>query len=271
MPATTDSCYLTLIRSILDQNIKIQTRNSHTYRSAGISLLTSGETPLISIRKTAWKSALREWEWFMSGSNDIEDLHESVRHWWQPWADKYGRIRYNYSEQFRRFDGPDGPFDQIATLISGIRQHPYSRRNVITTWNTADMNSKDCPITNCHGTVIQTFVQPQGTLDLVTYQRSVDVICGLPHNWIQYWAFLVWLAHRTGCEVGKLQWIGGDCHIYEEHLAITEELRNLDLAQLAIKTPKLIYKPTDKEFLADDFTLDGEYSPIILTKAEMVV
>src|SRR5690606_26897284 len=126
------------------------------------------------------------------GSEDIKDLHPSVRPWWEPWANIEGQVLFNYSDQFRAFAGTDGRVvDQIEYLIDGIKNHPYSRRNVITTWNAADMTNPACPITNCHSTVTQAFVNPDNSLHLVTYQRSVDVICGLPHNWIQYWSFLL--------------------------------------------------------------------------------
>ena len=131
-------------------------------------MYTFKSTPLVSTRRTAWLNALREWEWFMSGSNDINNLHEKVHHWWQPWADKEGYINYNYSAQFRgamgsALDTRGSPIelDQIKYLQDAIKNHPYSRRSVITTWNAADMTALDCSITNCHGTVIQAFVEPE--------------------------------------------------------------------------------------------------------------
>lgn len=210
-----DDIYTGLISDVLTTGDEITTRNATVRRLIHYPVeITS--TPLVSVRKTAWKNALREWEWFMSGSPDINDLHPSVRPWWTPWADKTGWVNWNYSMQFRRYGDTSG-FDQIAYLIDGIKNHPFSRRNVITTWHTEDMNREDCTITNCHGTVIQAFVRPDDSLHLVTYQRSVDVVCGLPHNWLQYWAFLLWVAHWSWRAVGSLTWIGGDVHVYEEH------------------------------------------------------
>jgi thymidylate synthase len=263
---TADITYRKLLNSLLFSPTWLPGRNGRTNRLTAYQVLFF-RTPLIVARRTAWKNALREWEWFMSGSNYIGDLHESVRKWWEPWTNYLGNVQYNYSRQFRFFASKTGYIDQIKTLIKGIKEHPYSRRNVITTWNTAEMNSPHCPITNCHGTVIQAFVDNFNRLTLVTYQRSVDVICGLPHNWIQYWAFLVWLAHRTGKKPYKLTWIGGDVHLYEKHMDMAKRIIEED----PHKQPELIYKPTSDEFLADDFTLDGEYHPIINESVEMIV
>lgn len=245
---------------------RVQTRNSGCWRAIGLTA-EFDSTPLVSIRKTAWKSALREWEWFMSGSNDINDLHESVRHWWQPWA-KDGVVANNYSVQFRSFVGRDLYFDQIEWVIDAIKEHPFSRRNVITTWNPYEMQLKETPITNCHGSLIQFFGHEDGSLSMKMDQRSCDVVCGLPHNWIQYWAFLMWIAHRTGRKVGKFYWGGGDVHVYDAHMDIVRKMRN---AMREINTPQLVYSPTSDGFKADDFSLAGSYEPVVTDKAEMIV
>lgn len=249
---------------------EVSTRNSVCFRAL-CCRARFVSAPLVGVRKTAWKNALREWQWFMSGSADILDLHESVRHWWRPWATENGYIPFNYSVQFRDAIGAAGRrTDQIANLIDGIRNHPGSRRLVITTWNAAEMWSPDCPITNCHNTVTQCFVGADGALNMKTYQRSADVVCGLPHNWIQQWAFLMWLAHRSGRRVGWLEWEGGDCHVYKAHNDLT--VRILRAAQnQRPPVPRLVYAPTSDEFLADDFSLDGPYEPVITERAEMIV
>ncbi len=262
-----DQTYQFLIENILHNGHTLTTRNSVVKRIFARTL-TFTSTPLISVRKTAWKNALREWEWFMSGSTNIKDLHDAVKPWWKPWANVWGDVHFNYSAQFRaayECEGTD--FDQIQYLIDGIKEHPFSRRNVITTWNTMDMASKDCPITNCHGTIIQAFVNPNNSLHLVTYQRSVDTICGLPHNLIQYWAFLLWLAHLTSRTVGSLTWIGGDVHVYEAHFPLAHKI----LAVTPKASPELVYKPTSEQFLAEDFTLFSPYFPVLTDRAEMIV
>lgn len=266
-----DTVYLDLLRRVLTDGEEVVTRNDRVRRLVAEKVEFTS-TPLVCVRRTAWKNCLREWEWFMSGSMDINDLHPSVRPWWEPWAVGCagGRVvPSNYSSQFRRFYGEDGyPFDQIDALVRGVRDHPNSRRNVITTWNTADMNSPDVTITNCHGTVIQAFVSPSNQLTLVTYQRSVDIVCGLPHNWLQYWAFLLWLAWQTGREVGKLVWVGGDVHLYDAHRELAEKILR---QSPTLATPQLVFRPSSQNFQAEDFGLDREYVPSLTDRAEMIV
>lgn len=268
---TTDEIYGDLIARILCTGQRLQTRNS-VCRRVFAEKIVFESTPLVSVRKTSWKNSLREWEWFMNGSNRLVDLHPAVRPWWKSWTDEAGDISNNYSVQFRSTYGMDEyqePVDQIALLIEGIREHPNSRRNVVTTWNAADMVHPSTKLTNCHNTVTQAFVDDHNALHLVTYQRSADVICGVPHNWLQMWAFLQWLAYRGDRSVGTLIWIGGDVHVYEKHDQLAAKI--VAYVEDAVVAPVLVYTPTSDDFRADDFTLSGPYEPVLLDRAEMIV
>lgn len=260
---TTDEVYADLIRTCLDGE-RVQTRNAECFRRIHWSV-TFDRTPLVGLRKTPWKTALREFEWFLSGSSNIALLHESARDWWRPWADfQSGQVAFNYSHQFRRYNGR---FDQIEHLIRGVRDHPFSRRNVITTWHAEEMAQPWCPITNCHHSLTCASVDGGNRLSLLTVQRSADVIVGLPANWIQTWAFLLWLARRTGRGVGTLTWVGHDNHVYSAH---EEVARRILAVADAPPTPELVYAPTSEDFLAADFSLSGDYRPVLTERVEMV-
>lgn len=265
-----DVIFLKLLKTIEKDGIDVITRNATTKRAINLNAVFDS-TPLISLRRTAWKNALREFEWFMSGSSNIKDLHEKVRKWWEPWADERGFIRNNYSKQFRQFKGDEGTVDQVQYMIDTLKNHPNSRRNTITTWNTADMISPNTPITNCHGSLIQAFVDTKDQVHLTMYQRSADMVLGVPHNFIQYWAFMMWLAHKSGRKPGSLYWVGGDCHIYPDHRDMFNRMMSEFLYSPPYETPELIYVPTSEEFKADDFKLDREYKPLIKESLKMTV
>lgn len=264
--------YKELIKFVLDGE-EVFTRNSKVMRNLNF-MVTFDKTPLVSLRRAGWQNSLREWEWFMSGSNNINDLDERVQKWWKPWASETGTIHNNYGSQFRAFEGYNEEqghtdyWDQIEGLIKGIKKHPMSRRNVITTWHTYDMNQSITPVTNCHGSLIQCFVDKSNKLHMTMVQRSADVIIGVPHNIFQYWAFLTWLAYRTDKKVGTFTWTGTDLHIYEEHYDLAQEILE---ATDEKDIPELVYTPTSEEFKAEDFTLDRKYIPVIKKSAKMVV
>lgn len=283
-----DFAYTKLLRNCMNSggSEEVVTRNSKCRRMF-VSTILFQSTPLVTVRKTAWKNALREMEWFLSGSNNINTLHKDVQHWWRPWADKDGYVYNNYSDQFTNFNGLESHYDdfnvnvgginQIKYLLDGLREHPYSRRNVITTWNTADMAHSNTPITNCHGTIIQTFVDIQKKLHLYMYQRSCDLLLGVPHNWIQYWAFLLYLARHSGLGVGSFIWTGGDIHIYESHFQTVNKLLDLNYKQFANRNVSMSYNREAEMtgvpiFKADDFTINETIpQPLITDKVEMVI
>lgn len=263
-----DQQFLDLIKNIYENGSEIQTRNSKVKRLTGLTIKVD-KTPLVSIRRTAWKHCIYEWEWFMSGSNNIYNLNKKVRPWWEPWANVLGLIHFNYSKQFREFHGNSRKVDQIDYFINSIKHHPNSRRCCITTWNTADMTNPANPITNCHTSYLQAFVEPDNSLHFSTYQRSSDMVLGFPHNLMQMWAFLLWVSYLTNRTPGSIMWTIGDAHIYEEHYDIVEEMLKTDISN--IKTPNLIYNPTSLDFKADDFSLDNKYEPIIKKSIKMIV
>lgn len=264
-----DLAYLRLVNGLLYASQAVFTRNSRVCRLLVAPQFTFTKAPLVTLRKTAWKNALREMEWVLSGSESIHDLHPAVHAWWAPWADAEGKLFNHYGKALRRCAGHDGRVvDQVQYLIDAMSGHPYSRRAVISTWNTADMIDPRTRLTNCWGSLIQCFGDADGRLHLKTYQRSCDTVCGLPANWIQIWAFMMWVARRSGMRPGSLTWVGGDVHLYDCHADLAQRIVAADPQRAA---PDLVYAPTSDDFKADDFTLSGPYTPGFEERAEMVV
>lgn len=273
----TDYIYQCFIQEILHHGEVITSRNGTVKRCFELPTITFDSTPLVTVRKTAWKKALREMEWFLSPSNicPIELLD-----WWQEQLSPKNRYIGGYSDQLRFFSTADEVFDQIEHLIQGIKHHPFSRRHVITTWNPADMhritqiNSNDKTPTTCHNTITQFFVSENHYLSLKTYQRSADMLLGVPHNWIQTWALLLWIANRTDTIPHKMLWTFGDAHIYLEpsHLEVAESISNLGLGVLDY-SPRLYFDSASiiNTFAASDFIMAGAVpEPIITTRPKLL-
>ena len=78
----------------------------------------------------------------------------------------------------------------------------------------------------------------------------------------------VYVAAYPGQRAAGLTWIGGDVHVYEEHLALALKV----IEQTPKEAPALVYEPkADDVFRADDFRLDGAYEPSLTDRASMVV
>lgn len=259
-----DCHYHSLIEQVLNYGDLIETRNHQAYSLISSDTIVFVETPLVTVRKTAWKKALREMEWFLSGDPKCPD---ELLDWWDGQLDEEGCYICGYGQQLREFGY--NCFDQISHLINGIKEHPYSRRNVITTWNPDDMNSitefnnNPKTPTTCHMTLNIYFVR-HGKLHVRTTQRSADILLGVPHNWIQHWAFLLWLCNQTGLQPGMLMWQFGDLHLYDEpsHIEVADAITNCDL--IGRNPVELVYNGTG-DFKASDFEIVGDIAEPVTT------
>lgn len=256
----TDKIYIDLLASINDAGELVSGRNGPTRRKFDLLPVTFTRTPLVTVRKTAWAKAIREMEWFLSGDPTCP---AELLDWWRPQLNKDGMYIAGYGEQLRSFIVD---FDQIEALIEGICNHPYSRRHVITTWNPAEMayitqlnNNPNTP-TTCHTTIAHFHVSQEYQLSFYSYQRSADMLLGVPHNWIQSWALLLWLCEQTGKVPGKMIWGFGDAHIYQEesHIKVVNQIVALQNDPVKDNSFRLAYKgKRGDELKAKDFEMIG--------------
>ena len=178
--------------------------------------------PLITTKKVHFKSIAYELLWFLRGDGNVNWLRDHGVTIWDEWADENGDLGPVYGVQWRSWPTPDGGhIDQIAEVIEAIKTNPDSRRHVVTAWNPAELDNQALP--PCHA--LFQFYVADGRLSCQLYQRSADLFLGVPFNIASYALLTHLVAAQTGLEVGEFVWTGGDCHIYDNHVAqVTEQL-----------------------------------------------
>jgi thymidylate synthase len=165
--------------------------------------------------------------------------------------------------------------DQISEVLDILRKSPDSRRIVVNAWNPGYISKMALP--PCHMmfqfyTVELTFQErlsliddpvaffparatsmeeklevmdtigiPKRRLDCMLYQRSADSFLGVPFNILSYSLLVHMMAHQLDMAAGEFVWVGGDCHIYNDHFTQVEEILSRTPSRL---TPRL--KFTDK-------------------------
>jgi len=224
----------------------------------------SKEFPILTLRRTALKSATDELLWiWQKKSNNIHDLNSHI---WDEWADENGSIGKAYGYQMQvKHQYKEGMFDMVDRVIWDLQHNPYSRRIMTNIYNFADlheMNLYPCAYSmtfNC------TKDKESGKLKLnaILNQRSQDVLAANNWNVVQYSVLVHMIAQVCDMLPGELMHVISDCHIYDRHIPIIEQL----IQRESFPAPKFTLNPDVKnfyDFTPEDVKLeDYQYGPQI--------
>jgi thymidylate synthase len=260
--------YLDQLQHVLDHGVEKSDRTGvGTLSTFGLQArydLTQG-FPAVTTKKLVWKSLLSELLWFVSGSNNINDLKAIYKHnkLWdgnyndylerRGLAENDGEMGRIYGAQWRAWRGADQTVDQLQEAIDLIRENPGSRRILVSAWNAAEVGSEVVALPPCHS--FFQFYVAEGRLSLQMYQRSCDMFLGVPLNIASYSVLLCMVARITNLEPYEFIHSLGDSHIYLNHLdAVRAQLERdpLPLPELRIVDRG---QETIDDFVFDDFEL----------------
>ncbi len=222
--------------------------------------------PLLTTKKLHLKSIIHELLWFLAGDTNVRYLQENGVRIWNEWADENGELGPVYGHQWRSWpDYKGGTVDQIANVVDLIKNHPDSRRMVVSAWNPAEIDQMALPPCHC----LFQFYVADCKLSLQLYQRSADTFLGVPFNIASYALLLQMMAQVTGLQPGEFIHTTGDTHLYLDHL----EQAKLQLTREPRTLPRMIINPDVKsifDFKYEDFQLEG-YDPHPHIKATVSV
>lgn len=223
--STVSSVYEDLLRDTLENGVQKADRTGTGTRSVfGRQLrfdLREG-FPLVTTKRVHFTSIAYELLWFLRGESNVGWLRDNGVTIWDEWADAAGELGPVYGVQWRSWPTPSGDqIDQISEVVEQIKVNPDSRRLIVSAWNPADIPAM--ALAPCHA--LFQFYVADGQLSCQLYQRSADLFLGVPFNIASYALLTHLVAAQTGLEVGDFVWTGGDCHIYDNHVAqVTEQL-----------------------------------------------
>ena len=222
--------------------------------------------PLLTTKKLHLKSIIYELLWFLRGDTKVRWLQEHGVRIWNEWADENGELGPVYGHQWRSWpDYNGGTIDQIQNVIDLIKNHPDSRRMMVSAWNPAEVEQMALPPCHC----LFQFYVADDRLSLQLYQRSADTFLGVPFNIASYALLLQMMAQVTGLKPGEFVHTTGDTHLYLNHL----EQARLQLTRTPRPLPTMKINPDVKnlfDFKYEDFELEG-YNPYDHIKAEVSV
>ena len=257
--------------------------------------LSDGTAPILTTKRVYWKIAVKEMLWFLTGQTNIQALLKEKVRIWSDWplahyrkesgetisqtdfetriveddafAARWGDLGPVYGKQWRRWLGADGrEYDQIAQLLQTLKTNPASRRMLFHAWNPPELGTMALP--PCH-MVYQYHVTTEGKLNCLLYQRSCDLFLGAAFNFTGASALLLMLAQQADLTPGELIWVGGDVHLYLNHLEQARE--QISRVPRAFPTIKLTRRPASiDDYKITDFEVEG-YDPHPAILADVAV
>ncbi len=234
---------------------------AHTIKAFGIvnRYDLSKEFPMMTLRRTAWKSALDELLWiWQKKSNKVCELSTHI---WDAWADAEGTIGKAYGYQLGvKHKYPEGEFDQVDRVIFDLKNNPTSRRILTNIYNHHDLS--EMGLYPCAYSM--TFNVSGHKLNAILNQRSQDMLTANNWNVCQYAMLTMMMAQVAGLEPGEFVHVIADCHIYDRHVDAVKAMMELE----GYPAPKVSLDPSVKDFYAFDktsFTVeDYRYHPFTM-------
>lgn len=297
--------YLDLVELVLTKGrhrtTSVQGVGNTVYAGHEMRFRPAEAFPLLTTRslKGSWKAMVAELLWFLSGSNNIADLHAMGVHLWDPWATEEickrknlppGSIGRSYGPQWRNWlRREDKTLDvveqmlastisaeeKIASLTSMLTRHrddsrPIDQISDLIKEITTRPDSKRMKVTAWNPEdITKVFIAPchgdfkcvvaEGVVDLCMTQRSCDLPIGIPFNMASYSLLLLMIAQVTSLKPGEFVHHLQDIHIYDDQVEPFKE----QLKRQPRPLPQITLNPEVKNIFAftlSDFTLSG-YDP----------
>jgi thymidylate synthase len=271
--------YLNLIKDILDEGHMEKGRNGNVATIIGSSMhfsLANDTIPILTTKKTAWKTCLKELLWFVKGETSNKILNNQNVHIWDGNASKEflssrGLSHYEegdlgpiYGYQWRHFNAPyegihadynNNGIDQLQNVIETLKnpETRASRRMMVTAWNPCQLDEMALP--PCH-IMFQFNVVDGNKLSCSLYQRSVDCALGQPFNICSYAMLTHLIAHHCGLEPYEFMYHMGNCHIYEEHINPMKD--QIEREPYEFPKIRIINKRENiSDYIVSDFIIDN--------------
>ena len=226
---------------------------AHTIKKFGVvnRYDLSEEFPILTIRRTYWKSAIDELLWiWQKKSNNVNELRTRV---WDAWADENGSIGKAYGYQLGvKHHYPQGDMDQVDKVLWDLKNNPASRRIMTNIYTFADLS--EMALYPCAYSM--TFNVSGNKLNAILNQRSQDMLAANNWNVVQYAVLTMMMAQVSGFEPGEFVHVIADCHIYDRHVPAIEKI----IQNEPKPAPKFIIDPEVKDFYAftrDSFKVEG--------------
>lgn len=293
--------YLNLIKEILDRGTWEDGRNGRTKSIFGHSMrfsLANGKIPILTTKKTAWKTCLKELLWFIRGETDNKLLQDQGVHIWdgnstRKFLDSRGLTHYDvgelgpiYGYQWRKFNAPyvtkaeqhiaeqfvggeeayNNHFsknnkkgvDQLQKIIDALKDPNQRTSRRLVMTAWNPEQLSEMALPPCH-ILCQFNVHDGNKLSCAMYQRSCDFFLGSCFNIASYSFLTHLLAKHCGLETHEFVYFMGNVHLYENAIDAAE----LQMSRQPFEFPTLSIKQVREninDYQVEDFVIENYQS-----------
>lgn len=183
------------------------------------------EIPIMTLRRIFWKTALQEILWIYQKKSSV--IAELGSHIWDSWDVGDGTIGKAYGYQIaQKTNYKEGEMDQMERVFFDLKHNPMSRSIITTTYCMHDL--PEMGLRPCAYSMTYNVSRDENTgemyLNGLLNQRSQDMLTANNWNTIQYALLLCLVAKEVGMKPGKLVHVIADCHIYDRHVPIVQDM-----------------------------------------------
>ena len=179
--------------------------------------------PITSTRKIFWGKAAIELYLFLNGYDEKVIFNTHGCTWWDKEFDKANtnRLGHRYGRAWRDFN----KVDQIIYLQNQLRDNRHCRSAFVTSSVKHHISQQNGDLSESCILLWQVNIL-HNTLVLSVYQRSADIIMGLPYDIIEYAILAKLLANEFKCTQVVLDYHISNAHIYLNQLDVCTIIKN---------------------------------------------
>lgn len=216
--------YADLLGKVLQEGKKVKGRNGYTLQISGASIKWDvSDTVMLfpTARKLYLQGILGELAALVREPHHINDFKAWGCNYWDQFGDKDGKLKLDYGNAWK------AGVDQIDRVKKALlsKSTRYNRDLMIVGWRPNYIGKLTLPC--CHF-AYQYLCDMDNNLHLIWYQRSADIMVGIPSDIILANLMLIAMAYEVDLFPDSVTMHIGSAHIYQKHLVNAEKVLMLE-------------------------------------------
>jgi len=171
------------------------------------------KNPLNKVIQTPWRKfnkdyADYEWEWYLKGDRNANEIAERAKIWKQMMVpNTEGEVNSNYGYFWNKNN-------QLKRVIEDLKSNTETRRAIVVHYDIDEIDryKYDTP---CNDAL--NFYIKDNRLHLTVFARSIDLVFGFCNDQYTFSKLMEYVSKEVDYKVGEMHWFVTNLHIYPRH------------------------------------------------------